>query len=185
MNKFVLVFVMLFVMCNSYAEIYTWQDSQGVVHFSDMPHEGAKTVTIPEAQTFAPSRSQQTQPRGPGSEMQEKQDNHAKTYEILEIKQPGNNETIRNNDGSLQVLVHVEPKLANGDQIQLLFDNAPLGNPQAAELFELRGIFRGAHTVGVQIINSQGDVMASSDPVTFFMQRPRTNMAPGGGGGGG
>ena len=47
---------------SAFAEVFRWVDEDGVVHFSDRPHEGAETVELPKAQTFpAPASSRQRQ----------------------------------------------------------------------------------------------------------------------------
>lgn len=174
MNKFVIVFAMLISMCTCYADVYTWKDSQGVVHFSDQPHDGAERVKVPEIQTFSPPSS--PQPSDSRPDQSSKVDKSKQTYDLVEIKQPENNGTIRNNDGSVQVFIQVEPALAPGDMIQLQFDGSAVGEPQANLQFQLSGVVRGAHTIAAQVVNKQGDVLGSSDTVTFFMQRPRVGM---------
>jgi hypothetical protein len=174
MKKFVIVFAMLISMCTCYADVYTWKDSQGVVHFSDQPHDGAERVKVPEIQTF--SQPSSSQPSDSKADPSSKVDKSKQTYDVVEIIQPENNATIRNNDGSVQVSLKVEPALAPGDLIQLQFDGSAVGEPQANLQFQLSGVFRGAHSVAAQVVNRQGDVLGSSEPVTFFMQRPRVGM---------
>ncbi len=65
------------------------------------------------------------------------------------------------------------PNLFDGDNFQLLLDGTPIGKPQANSVFQLNAVDRGTHTVAMQIVNKEGEVLISSEPVTFFMHRAR------------
>lgn len=171
----VLVASFMLLISSSHAQIYKWTDSQGVVHFSDSPHAGSKQVTVPEAQSFSPPVSQtNSTPQEP-----EKTMNEEHKYSKISIMQPLNEATIRNNQGYVVVAVELEPALAEGDMLQMVFDGAPLGDPQPNTLFQLNGIYRGSHTLAVQILNAAGEVLLTSDNITIFMHRPHVNMGRG------
>lgn len=181
MNKFALLLslVIFFIISVSYAQVYKWTDSQGLVHFSDTPHDGAQKVKIPDAQTFSPPTIPKTQ--FPDQDENGKMTPKDHKYNKIVITQPTNEATIRNNDGYLIVAVQLEPNLVNGDKLQLLFDGSPLGDPQTNLIFQLNGIYRGSHTISVQALDEGGAVLNTSDPVTVFMQRPRVGMGKAGG----
>lgn len=178
MNKLFLVAALMMMMCTSHAEVYTWTDSQGVVHFSDSPHPGAEKLKIPEDQSYsAPSPSSPKQDVAPDHEENNKSEKSDKSYTKIAIREPLNQATIRNNQGYIVVSIELEPKLSEGDNLQMIFDGAPLGDPQPNTIFELNGIYRGSHTLAVQVVNAGGEVLLTSDPITIFMQRPRVGMA--------
>jgi hypothetical protein len=176
MNKFALFvsLIMLTIISVAYAQVYKWTDSQGLVHFSDTPHDGAEKIKIPDAQTFSPPTIPKV--KLPDEDDQGKHTAKDHTYKKVAITQPLNEATIRNNDGYLVVTVELDPRLAEGDKVQLLFDGSPLGDPQTNLVFQLNGIYRGAHTITVEVLDSNGSVLNTSDPVTIFMQRPRVGM---------
>lgn len=176
MNKPVLFVFLMMAICISNAQIYKWTDSQGVVHFSDKPHEGAEKVKIPEAQTYTPPADD-----AGGAPQQDnvKQKEDEDKYTKLEIIQPQNEATIRNNQGYVVVAVQIEPDLSQGDNLQIIFDGSPLGDPQPNLLFQLNGIYRGSHTIAVQVLNAKGDVLKTSDSITIFMHNPRVGMGKG------
>lgn len=181
MNKLALAVLFMVGICVAYAQVFTWTDSQGVVHFSDKPHAGAKQIKLPVTQTFSPPANQTA---APPSEAEEDKDIAHKYTKVI-INQPLNESTIRNNQGYVVVVVQVEPELSRGDMLQMIFDGSPLGDPQPNLLFQLNGIYRGSHTLAVQVLDSNGNVLATSDAVTIFMHRPRVGMVTGGGAGGG
>lgn len=174
-----LLAVTSFLMINvAHAQIYKWIDSQGVVHFSDKPHPGSEQIIIPNVPGYSPPVGQNT-----GSQQNQEQQSTAQEeqnqYTKIAIIQPLNEATIRNNQGFVLVAVEMEPALADGDNLQLVFDGAPMGEPQPNLVFQLNGIYRGKHTLAVQIINSEGEVLLTSENITIFMHRPRVGMVPG------
>ena len=180
MNKFFVFLSLMIVICASYAQIYKWTDSQGNVHFSDTPHEGAVIVTIPDAQSFS-SPTPPTSPAPPSSEHEDHTVKLKHTYTKLAIAQPQSGTTIRNNQGFVAVTVEVEPELFPGDKLQLLYDNGALGEPQRNPVFEINGMYRGTHTLAVQVLDADENVIETSDPITIYVFRPRVGMVPGGG----
>jgi hypothetical protein len=157
-----------------WAEIYKWTDANGVVHFSDKPHPGAAQITLPPVQSF----STPPVPVEAAPTFQENQEAAVASNENYTIttKEPEDLATIRNTQGYIPVSFVVEPELKNGDQIQLLLDGKPMGEPQASTVFALRNIDRGTHTIEAQILNNAGEVVSTSEEITVFMQQPRVNM---------
>ncbi|QMT60506.1 DUF4124 domain-containing protein [Legionella sp. PC997] len=182
MSKFFVSFALIMLICASYAaQIYRWTDSQGNVHFSDTPHEGAEIVTIPDSQSFSsptPSTSQT-----PGQEPQPEENSDTvklkHSYTEIAIAEPAPGATIRNNQGFVMVTAQIEPDLLPGDKIQLLYDNVALGEPQTNLVFEIKGMYRGSHTLAVQVIDAEGNVLDKSEPITIYVFRPRVGMVPG------
>lgn len=174
MNKLTLVGSLMFCVCVSYAQIFKWTDSNGVVHFSDHPHDGAKVIKMPVTQTFSPPTIPTL--NNSAAEHNDKGTSKAGTYTHIAVTQPLNEATIRNNKGYLIVVAQLQPELSPGDLYQLLFDGTPIGDGQPNPAFQLNGINRGSHTLAVQVINKQGDVLITSDNITFFMHRPFVGM---------
>lgn len=171
MLKTGIVIVSLLLSLSVHAQIYKWTDSQGNVHFSDKPHKGAEKIELPEVQTFSP-------PAIPESKAlaDEVQEDAGDFYKTVQIAQPESEATIRNNQGLVSVLVDLQPNLRVGDSLQLIYDGNPLGKPQTSAAFTLNNVYRGAHTVAVQVLDSNGKLITQSDQVTFYMHRPRVGM---------
>ncbi|TAL65630.1 MAG: DUF4124 domain-containing protein [Legionella sp.] len=179
MKKLILFLsLMTLCICAASAQIYKWTDAQGNVHFSDVPHDGAEKVKINESQTFSPPKPINGNNSTLGTKDQTS--NKPRSYTKVVISQPQNEATVRNNNGYLVVAVELEPDLTPGDNLQLLFDGAPIGEPQPNLSFQLNGIYRGEHTIAVQVLDPSGQVLNTSDSVTFFMHRARVGMGGGG-----
>lgn len=167
---------LMMIVCASYAQIYKWVDSQGNVSFSDTPHKGAQVIILPDEQSS--SSPPQISPKS-----EQSQDDTPVTlkhsYTSIEITQPENEATIRNNQGYVTVTVQTEPDLFPGDKLQLIYDSAVLGAPQKNLVFEINGMYRGSHNLAVQVLDEDGNVIDRSEPITIYVFRPRVGMVPG------
>ena len=158
-----------------YAQIYKWTDSSGVVHFSDVPHSGAEKVDLPGVQTYTPSTGSAKTKDSAVNKAEEGTD----SYELVAISEPLNQATIRNNQGFVPILVTTNPKLKPGDLLQIIYDGEPLGKPQSGITFALKDVKRGTHTIAVQVVDGEGNVVNTSDEITIFMHRPQVRMFKG------
>ncbi|KTC74886.1 hypothetical protein Lbir_0676 [Legionella birminghamensis] len=166
--------LLLFLTVNVvHADIYKWVDSNGNVHFTDKPHPGAEKIELPEAQTYSPATNQpaETEQIEKPADEEEKE-----TYSYLAVSQPQNEATIRNNQGYVPIIIEIKPDLRKGDLLQILYDGEPLGDPQATTIFALNDVKRGSHTIAVQIVDAEGNVLNTSEAITIYMQRPRVGM---------
>ena len=169
MRRIYFVFCLLIIVLPVQAQIYKWTDSSGNVHFSDKPHPGSEKIELPSVQTYS-------SPVIPTSNAAPPITSEANSYEKVTIVQPEDQVTIRNTEGYVSVVCEVEPSLKSEDKVQLLFDGSVLGSPQSALVFALKSIDRGSHTIAVQVVDSEGKVLATSAATTIFMQPPRINM---------
>lgn len=156
--------------CAVSAQVFKWTDSQGVVHFSDTPHPGAQTIDNIQTQSYSAPRPSKH------STVPAATKKNKKEYTKIAILQPQDQATIRNNQGYLVVSVEILPKLLRGHKVQIVFDGKAQGEPQDSLMFQLNGIYRGAHNVAVQIVDENGEVVKTSPSVVFYMQRPRVGM---------
>ena len=83
------------------------------------------------------------------------------TYELVEITEPANDATIRNQT-SFTVSIKTRPRIARGHRIQLLLDGKIVGKPQRNLNFSLQNVDRGTHTLTVEVINNDQKVLKSS-----------------------
>ncbi len=197
MNKLVLVAALMMICFTSFGEVYKWTDSQGNVHFSDTPHEGAEQLKMPETQSYSSPKSKKESDANEHNEDSESQvsgeseaevsgesESQDNFYTRVEITQPSSEGTVRNNQGNVVVAVEVEPVLLKKDNVRIVFDGQPLGKPQHSLTFQLNGINRGSHTIAVQVLSSDDNVIKTSSTITFYMHRPRVGMGSEGKAGG-
>lgn len=175
MTKLLSMIALIFCVCLvAHADIYMWKDSEGVVHFSDRPHEGATKLKMPDVPSASPEKAKTIDKNDEDAGIVQGQSNYVDTfYTNLDILQPENEATIRNNQGFVLVAVSLKPALRPGDMLQLIFDGAPLGDPQTQTVFQLNNIYRGAHTLEVHVLDPREATIFKSKKITIYMRRPR------------
>lgn len=143
-------------------KIYVWRNEEGVLVFSDSPKPGAEEVDVKTDTTVIPSVDTSILDITPKA-IEEKY--------IVEITQPENNATVRDNTGSVYVSGRIKPIFKRGLKIQLYLDNKPYDKPQTHSMFALRDIVRGEHQIKMDLVDQKGKVIASSKVITFYMHR--------------
>ncbi|MDJ0748076.1 MAG: DUF4124 domain-containing protein [Woeseiaceae bacterium] len=159
---------LLAVPCALADEAYVWTDEEGVVHYSDRPHPGAKRVELQ-----APNTSQSPAPRRSTVDSARRDDaaEPAPTfsYESLEFTSPEPEETLWNIEGRLNVRLALTPALQQGHQIRVLFD----GNPTIVNTtsFRIEEVWRGAHSLQAEVLDEAGNMMIRSSLNRFYVQQ--------------
>ena len=92
--------------------------------------------------------------------------------QVVKITSPANEETIPMGGGNFSVVARVEPPLEKGQSLQLSLDGAPTGKLQQSGFWDLTNIDRGAHDLTAAVVDSDGQVIAGSDPVRVYVMRP-------------
>lgn len=163
-----IVLVGLFAGIGAVAEVFRWVDEDGLIHFSDRPHEGAETVVLPQAQTFsAPA----VRPRQQTTEA-ETDPGEFDGYTSLRIIRPGQDEVLWNTGGLVDVQVDPEPQLQAGHNIQLFLDGQMVsGLAGGQRAFQLSEVDRGAHSLRAEIHDADGNGLFQSVAITFTVQQ--------------
>lgn len=158
--------------------VYRWVDENGQVHFSDRPAEGAEVLKVPEAQTFSapPAPVRVPRPSAP--------DEAPPRYESLEIVRPAQEEVLWNIEGQLEVSLQLQPRLRQGDRIELYLDDQRVEGLRPGSLqVRLSEVYRGVHVLKAEVRDSQGTLLIASQPRTFAVQQTsiqNPNRAAGG-----
>ena len=169
--RFCILFILLtqaFSVFAGSAKIYVWRNEQGVLVFSDSPQPGAEEVDVKEPNTIKSSIDTSI------LDIKPKVINNS--YQV-DIFQPKNNATVRDNTGSVYVSARIKPIFKRGLKIQLYLDNSAYEKPQTHSMFVLRNIDRGEHQIKMSLLDDKGKVIATSSPVTFYMHRASVNKA--------
>jgi hypothetical protein len=148
-------------------KIYVWRNELGVLVFSDSPKPGAEEVEIEEPNTAS----------SVDTSMLDLTPKIIKDDYQVEINQPKQNETVRDNTGSIYVAGSIKPIFKKGLNIQLYLDGKPYEKPQSHSMFVLRNVDRGEHVIKMKLLNEKGKVIASSKSITFYMHRASVNNA--------
>lgn len=157
------------------ADIYRWVDDDGVVHYGDEPRGDAERLELPEPATIDFPDPAPRPARG-GDDDAEPAD-AATDYRRLAITSPRPEQTIQSAPGEVPVSLALEPQLRAGHRIALLLDGDPVPQSPLDRLrVTLAPVDRGTHTLRAQVLGSDGEVLARSETVTFYLHRPSVNL---------
>lgn len=166
--RYILLLVSLALCFGVFAQdrVYKRVNPDGSVEYSDQPMQGAEVMKVPKGSTF-------TMPESTPSSSAAV-DNAAETakvsYDSLDITRPANDETIRSNEGKLTALARVTPQLAPEHRFRWSLDGAIVPDVNSPEL-RMNNVDRGSHTLQAEIVDADGNVVISSDTVTFHLMR--------------
>lgn len=90
----------------------------------------------------------------------------------ITIASPNTGQTIHDNAGNVTVgVVFQNDNAAQNTSLRVLLDGQPYGPLHNSRSFTLTGVERGAHTLQVQLVDTMGNVLATSGTVTFYLWR--------------
>ncbi len=156
------------------AEAYRWVADDGVVNYSDRPHEGAEAFELAKYEGSSPSpRNTTTRPAQSRALEQRQQEPAQFRYEVLRISAPGAEETLWNIGGVLNVSLAVTPPLQPGHRVRAYFDGQQ--RLVSGATFQVQEVWRGVHNLQVEIIDATGKLMIRSQPNRFYVQQNIVN----------
>jgi hypothetical protein len=86
----------------------------------------------------------------------------------ISVVSPANKETVHSNQGKLTVRLR-RLDAPRGAGIRLLLDGAAQPKLYHSDVIELDGIPRGSHSLQAVLIGADGERLAASAPVSFYM----------------
>ncbi|WP_318403086.1 DUF4124 domain-containing protein [Photobacterium leiognathi] len=150
--------------------IYSWTDENGVVHFTDQPQTPDATA-YPLSVTEVSGNIEQTADTIAAQTTDvDVVEEPAKTITTVSLVSPMHEQTIRNNEGIINIHAVTNSKLNNQTQAQLVLDGVVKGDPQTELTWTLDNVDRGSHQLQIQLVKD-GKVIASSDSITVYLHR--------------
>jgi hypothetical protein len=147
---------------------WRWTDDDGVVHYSDVPVDGAEQVDISAYSRTTGARISRPAPAANTSS--EITPTPAQfRYESISIASPGAEETLWNIEGVLNVSVSVSPGLQDGHRLRAYFDGQE--RMVSGTNFTIDEVYRGVHNLQVEVIDATGKLMIRSQPNRFYVQQ--------------
>ncbi len=147
------------------SNIYTWQDNHGILHFSDKPIKNAKVLELPSTKT-----------QGHSQHLPAKKTKSTLAPAFVRFLTPIHEETIRNNNGDIVIQAISNRALSSPYSYQLYVDNAPYGQQQSENTWQLSNIDRGTHKLKLTLLKDQ-QVIATSPQITVYLHRARIKKA--------
>lgn len=151
----------------------------GAVEFSDKPRSGAEKLEIRVPARTAPppaSTAGQAAPVAPAAPAADQ----PQAYQSLEIQQPANDDTLRDNEGNVTVVLQLAPPLQPefGHSLVLMMDGRPVEAPGLNTSFQLRNVDRGSHLLQAFVLDAVGKTVFASAKSTFHLHRQIVRRTP-------
>ncbi len=166
----IFLFTLMFLACTAAvaATVYKWVDEEGVVHYSDQPHENAQKVELKAPQTYSSPKTAAPQP--PRSTPA--RESSAPVYQSCSITEPTNEQAYLNTD-TVTAGVTVSPAVRPGDTVVVTLDGSLVpGVPANGGQFSISPVDRGTHAIQMVVKDPEGTTVCSSTSVTFFVRQP-------------
>jgi len=157
-----------FLATASATTVYKWVDDNGVVHYSDQPHENAQKVELKAPQTYsAPKLNDEGQ--SPSSTRPAQQ---GPAYKSCQISQPTNDQMFMNTF-TVTAGVNLQPPPRPGDQLVVTLDGQRIpGVPPEGGQFTISPVDRGTHSLQAIVQDARGQPVCHSQSVTFHVHQP-------------
>lgn len=167
--RFIIAFLALSVAASASAAVYKWVQPDGSVIYSDRAAvENAAPTELPALQEIKmpppPPPSTDNSPDNPSDQAP------ATAYTKLEIVEPADKSTFRDNAGQVNIKLDLEPSLQEDDVVSIILDGKEVGQGKSTAV-SLSNVDRGTHTLRAVVKNSQGSTLISATPITFTLQR--------------
>lgn len=164
----VIIPLLLLIAMPLQAEVFKTVTPDGEVIYSDVKTSGSKQMNVPEPQTYTPVPL----PAQVQKAIDEKEAASA-IYKSLVIDTPVNEETVRDNQGNIEVLVSSTPVLIrkDGHRIVYYLDGQPHGRRTVDTRKVFTNVDRGEHILRVAIVDTSDAVIIESQPVKVYLHR--------------
>lgn len=173
-----LSFVTLAATSDAASRIYKTVDENGNVVFTDIPPkegESGQAIAVETPNTFQPEQPETREQWIVEPDEEAAEDEFV--YNSIIITSPTNDQAVRENAGNVTIATQVEPELQIGHHIRIVMDDTPeQAGPQT--VFTLPNVDRGTHTLLAQVVDDAGNVLLTSSPVVFHLQRVSIRKQP-------
>lgn len=147
-------------------EVYKHVDEKGVPSFSDTKSKNAEKIVVepinvqkmPELREIPPPLRSNNPAAG------------SQRYSKLEISSPADQSTIRN-EPTITLSASLEPGLRADHHIEFVDNGQALQPASKKTSLVLADFERGEHNLSVRVIDSNGNTVQSSSPVTVYVFR--------------
>lgn len=151
-----------------FAQAYKWVDEDGVVHYSDRPHEGAVEMELPSDGVRTPGIN--SLPVRTVFSVRDGEDQvEPFRYDSLAITAPAAEETLWNIEGVLDVNLRMSPVLQSGHVLSVYLDGRKI--TVATANFRIEDVYRGAHNLQAEIVDKTGRLLIRSENTRFYVQQ--------------
>jgi hypothetical protein len=167
----------VFAMAPVAAQVYKVVDSQGRVTYTDSPPKDGRSYEKVELKELNQHQAIEPVPSlaPPRPAPSDSESGQAFIDYMVQIATPAPGTQVPPGQRDLPVAAQVSPPLAEDHALQFLLNGEPLTEPSRDTSLVIEEIFRGEHRLMVRVLDSNGEIMAESDPIPVFVHRPTVN----------
>jgi hypothetical protein len=165
MNRILLAICLLFTAGSATtAPIYVTKDKAGNSVFSDQKSESSEEVKLKEPTLYSPSEFIKDYEKVLSDPTIE--DPAGFKYQTLTVASPGDEASVRDNTGALELLFVIKPGIQTGHNIALMMDGEKHSNVAGTGSLMLENIDRGTHEFYLQVIRTADNSTIQTGPAT-------------------
>lgn len=150
-------------------KIYHWIDKDGKSHFSDTAIPGTEEIQVKNNNLLPAEEIKMEQTDSIADQLLLEEQSQI-TYQATIIS-PEDDQPLHSNDGTIEIQIEIEPEKENTQKLQLYLDGKKLGSPQISSTMRALNIDRGTHQVKVELLDKNGNALATTQVVTVHLQR--------------
>lgn len=170
-NRSILVFLSVIALTtpSMAADVYKTVDEDGNVTFTDSPPKDkpAEKIKLKETNTQPPVEFRSRR----GSDGREGPEEETGPYNPR-IVSPPNEYQMGPREASLSITVETDRPLDDGHSFQLFVNGAAHAEPTQSSSLTLTNVRRGRKDITVSVVDAEGAVIASSNPISVYVIRP-------------
>ncbi|MEW8506719.1 MAG: hypothetical protein AB2598_08420 [Candidatus Thiodiazotropha sp.] len=144
-------------------DVYKYISEEGEVIYSERYHPDAERIKVTDSKRVSPVSEAELSDEDLAAAAGE--------YADFSIVRPSDNETIRNDEGTVPVGISLSPNLAEGHVIHLYVDGTKLDSEVKQTQVILQQLSRGTHSLQAKIVNSEGESLIDSNSITFHLRQ--------------
>lgn len=167
------VMVGLFYCPSAQAQVYKKVLEDGTVVYTDKKQAGAEEIQVESVVSeFEPvKRADDTDAIASETEVASSANENGPVQANIEIISPANEATIRSNEGNVTVTWAAQTRNVKGPlNYKLSMDNQIAYEGKGSGV-TLGGLNRGEHTLVVRVFDDLGTLLATSEPVVFYLHQ--------------
>lgn len=142
-------------------KVFVTVDKNNNLVFSDNPSPGSTELNLKDNHNLmlpvTPHQVQAKKPKVP-------------VYAVA-IAKPAEQETLRENNGTVYVSGQIKPMFSQGLRVKLYLDEKQVAGPTGNANFILHNIDRGEHQLRLELLNQSGKIIANSPVTTFYLHK--------------
>lgn len=164
MRSFIFFFCLIIVLPCVARDVYKWTSKNGETIYSDIYQPGAEQVSV------TVDKPREVQGEQPSAESAQTTASTG-AYQTFEIAQPTNDETIRNDEGAVEVGLSLSPTLVPGHVIHVYVDGNKLKADLTTTQFSLNELNRGTHSLQAKVVDAEGKPQIVTPTVSFHLRQ--------------